>query len=91
MLSRVVFEIDCRSLGITDCSIGFSGSDPAEVVQRCVWHLQTEHDLEMPDIDDITTGRVDDIEDDDVRVIVGRLRENLPANTTPEAGQHARW
>lgn len=88
MVSRVMYEVDCRSLGIAGCSIGFSGGSPTEVVQRCVWHLKAEHDLELPDADDILAGRVDGIEDNDVRIIVDKLWQSLQADVAAEVGHY---
>lgn len=82
------FKIDCQSLGVEDCDLVVSGETPGEVVRKIVDHLETEHDIDMPDPDLILRAKfvrtaIAEI-DPDALIIVKRLREKLNIGTAED-------
>lgn len=63
----MTFEISCNDLGAGACNMGFRGKTTRDVVERCVWHLQATHHVAMPGIDQVIEGKLQSIEDADVR------------------------
>lgn len=50
------YEIRMSDLGIAGDDAVFSGTTPGDVVEQVVGHLRSEHDVDMPDADDILAG-----------------------------------
>jgi predicted small metal-binding protein len=59
------------------------GEAPADVMEQVVEHLRSEHDIELPDAEEILENKVGDNVvwstplDDDARLVLERLREQL--------------
>ncbi len=74
-------EINCNQLGVKDCDFTVTGETAGKVVRRMVEHLETEHDLDLPDPDVIMVGdlkeSVLDRIDKKTALIVKRLQEQL--------------
>jgi predicted small metal-binding protein len=49
-------EIKCSELGIEGCDFTASGEAAGDAVVEMVEHLRAEHDLDMPDAEDILAG-----------------------------------
>ena len=46
-------EVSCLELGVIDCDYIARGMTPGEVLEKMVDHLRSEHDLDMPDAEEI--------------------------------------
>jgi predicted small metal-binding protein len=79
---KMVEELRGTQLGIADCGFVAQGS-PGEIVRRFVEHLRAEHEIDMPDVEEILKGKVG--EDDVVKgkidrgawIVTQRLQEEL--------------
>ena len=71
-------------LGVVDCEYVASGETAGDAAQDMIEHLRSEHDVDMPDADVVTSD--DDIEapSSDAQVIIERLRDvlNVPGTVT---------
>lgn len=53
-------EINCSDLGIADCTYTAYGETAGDAVEDMVEHLRAEHDLNMPDADEILEASAQD-------------------------------
>jgi predicted small metal-binding protein len=74
-------EIHCDELGIAGCDFVARGETAGDVVKQVVEHLRSEHEIEMPDADDILESRVRDdpvmADNKKVWLVIEKLRESL--------------
>jgi predicted small metal-binding protein len=74
-------KVDCTELGIEGCEFTASGETARDVVQEMVEHLQTKHDVDMPDAEVIMEGWAKkeplEIIDQSAALVVERLRKAL--------------
>ena len=91
-------RIECSELGIKDCDFVASGETAGDVVRQIVSHLREEHDIRLPNADQILSGedRADPLGpvDPAAALIVERLTEALdlrplegPAEPGPSIGR----
>jgi len=79
----MTIELTCMELGVKGCDLTASGETPGEVVTQIVEHLESEHGIDMPDVDSILEGITTPEEfveggfDQDAIMVVKRLREEL--------------
>jgi len=79
----MTIELACTELGVEDCDFIASGETPGEVVTQFVEHLESEHDIDMPDVDSILKDKMTTDEflgggfDEDAIMVVRRLQEKL--------------
>ncbi len=80
-------KIDCqKDLQIKDCDWTVEGEAPADVVEMAVKHLRNNHNLDVPDAENILEGDYDpDDLDEGARVVVQRLRETLNVQPAKDA------
>ena len=70
-------QINCSDLGVADCTYTAYGETPGEAVEKIVQHLRREHNINMPDADQILEspgeGRanLDAVVDRDGTVVLG--------------------
>jgi predicted small metal-binding protein len=83
-------EINCNQLGVKDCDFTVTGKTAGKVVRRMVEHLESEHDLDLPDPDVIMAGDLKEsvLEeiDKETGLIVKRLQEKLDIIEAEEPG-----
>ncbi len=48
-----MFEVSCEELGVIDCDYEARGETPGDVLKKMVDHLQTVHDMDIPDAEEI--------------------------------------
>lgn len=48
-----MFNVSCEELGVIDCEYQASGEIPGDVLKEMITHLETTHDMDMPDAEDI--------------------------------------
>jgi predicted small metal-binding protein len=75
-------ELSGSALGVENCNYVARGEAAADVVEDMVEHLEDEHDIDMPDTEDIMQGidvedYVFDTGDPAAALIVRRMREIL--------------
>jgi len=79
-----------KDLAIKDCDFVAEGKAPADIVKQFVEHLRSEHGIDMPDAEDILDR--EELEpvrvpgsrpDEQVQLVVTRLREELGLQTEP--------
>lgn len=84
-------KINCADLGVKDCDYTASGEAPIDALEDMLEHLQSQHDLDLPNADFILSGeRIKSSEQEvepGVEVIVKRLREVLQINETESEEQ----
>jgi hypothetical protein len=49
----MIYKLSMADLGIANDSTVLTGESPGELVERVVDHLRAEHDIDMPDADEI--------------------------------------
>ena len=74
-------KINCKQLGVKDCDLTVTGESAGKVVREMVEHLESEHDLDLPDPDVILAGglkeSVLDTIDEETALIVKQIQEKL--------------
>ncbi len=77
-------ELKCSDLGVANCDFVAKGDTPGEIVEQMVKHLRQEHNIHLPDPDEILQpGSVEtsmlDFEEDhkDANIVVTRMRQAL--------------
>jgi predicted small metal-binding protein len=74
-------KVKCSQLGIEDCDFVAEGETAGDVVKKVVKHLRSEHQVDMPDADLITEGRMEEepleMADPAAKVVVERLTKAL--------------
>jgi predicted small metal-binding protein len=76
-------ELRCSDLGVAGCEYVARAATPHEVVEDMVKHLRKNHDIDMPDAEEIMSGDYDettglgDALDEEARLVVKRMRETL--------------
>jgi predicted small metal-binding protein len=92
-------KVRCQEdLKIEGCDVVAQGETAGEVLREIVPHLRKEHNLDLPDVEEILAGKMsqDELfegqEDEAVRLIVSRLHEALDIEPmdTPEGPAPAR-
>lgn len=74
----VIRELRCSELGVADCDYVARGETTGDVLEEMIDHLQDEHDVELPDAEEMIEDRVDEDElDSEARIILDRLQERL--------------
>jgi predicted small metal-binding protein len=74
----VIRELRCSELGVADCDYVARGETTGDVLEDMSEHLKTEHDIELPETEEIVKGLVDEDDlDSEARIIVDRLQERL--------------
>ncbi len=79
----MAIELTCDELGVKGCDLTAIGDTPGEIVRQVVEHLESEHGIDLPDVDAILkeTTIVEDFVDEgydrDAIIVVRRLRERL--------------
>ena len=48
-----MYEVSCEELGVIDCDFTARGDSPGEVLKKMINHLETTHDFDMPDPEEI--------------------------------------
>ena len=49
----MIYELSIADLGVANDSTVITGDSPGDVVEKVVDHLRSEHDIDMPDADEI--------------------------------------
>lgn len=71
-------ELRCSELTVADCDYVARGETTGDVLEDIIEHLDEEHDVELPDAEDIIDDAVDEDElDGEARVIVNRIQERM--------------
>ena len=94
-------EVSCKELGIVDCAFSASGQTAGEVLEKMIKHLRSEHDLDMPDAEEILSNpqKPEDLTlvvpeiwinrhpqmDEEVRLVTERLVEKLNLSVDSES------
>jgi predicted small metal-binding protein len=86
-------KVTCSELGVMDCDETFSGKSAGDVVEQAVAHLRQHHDIDMPDAETILEGDQTenplDPVDEDVALVIERLKEALNLNPPEVPGRSA--
>lgn len=64
-------------LGVVGCDYVATGESPGDVAQDMIEHLRSEHDVDMPDADRVTSDEEIETSTAGAHVIVKRLRNAL--------------
>ena len=94
-------EVSCKELGIVDCTFSASGQTAGEVLEKMITHLRSEHDLDMPEAEEILSNpkKPEDLTlvvpeiwitrhprmDEEVRLVTERLVEKLNLSVDSES------
>lgn len=71
-------------LGVTDCEYVASGETAGDAAQEMIEHLRSEHDVDMPDADVVTSDVNIEASTSAAQVIIKRLRDvlDVPGSVT---------
>jgi len=79
----MTIKMNCAELSVNDCNFTATGETPGEIVEQMVDHLESDHGMDLPDVDSILTGMtladtlMEGRFDADAIMVVRRLREKL--------------
>ena len=89
-----MMKISCNDLKIQDCDYEASADASGKALSDMIEHLQDEHDMRLPDAQDILEGDVTEgAWDDKTMLLVSRMREALnlsPLDLTPDTAEEAK-
>jgi len=71
-------KLSGEDINVNGCTYVAEGNTPADVLRGMVEHLETEHGMDLPDVDAILSGTVDEKRlDHGTKLVLKRLRERL--------------